>query len=51
MCTDYQIWKAANLINPSYFNLLEVGLAVGCEDVKIKCILKDLKTQVCRLIG
>ena len=43
MCTDYQIWKAANLINPSYFNLFEVGLAVGCEDVKIKCILNDLK--------
>ena len=45
MCTrltEYQIWKLANLVS-SYSNLFEVGLALGCEDVKIKCIWSDLE--------
>ena len=45
MCTDYQIWKAANLINPTYFNLFEVGLALGCTDIKIKTIVSDLEVK------
>ena len=35
--------ESINLINPTYFNLFEVGLALGCKDVKVKCILNDLE--------
>ena len=42
---DYQCWKLAYLITPSYFNIFQLGLAIGSNDLSIENTLTNLKNK------
>ena len=42
---DYQCWKAAYIISPSYFSIFEVGLSLGSNDLIIQNVLADMKSK------
>ena len=42
---DYQCWKLAYLITPSYFNIFQLGLAIGSDNISIEKTLDNLKSN------
>ena len=40
-CSDYTAWKAARLLEPSYFSLCNVGMLLQCSTVNIDHIYRD----------